>query len=106
MDLQKLKNKIAVVEQADRNIENYQKLKGREIALIPTDSDYYRNFEDWAKKEKIHYDGETEKSPMYMSKSDADRVIDLLIDFQKDFSSVSRADLSIILSKAEGEKLS
>ena len=53
MDLQKLKNKISVVEQADRNIENYQKLKGREIALIPTDSDYYRNFEDWAKKEEI-----------------------------------------------------
>ena len=102
MDLQKLKNKIAVVEQADRNIENYKKLKGREIALIPTDSDYYRNFEDWAKKEEIHFS----VSPMYMSKSDADRVIDLLIDFQKDFSSSARADLSIILSKADGEKLS
>jgi hypothetical protein len=101
MNLQELKNKIAVVESADNNIKNYNKLKGRELAIIPTDSDYFRNFKDYVEREKIYYDGETEKSPMYISKSNSDKIIDSLIDLQIDFSASHRSDLSLIIEDAK-----
>jgi CRISPR/Cas system Type II protein with McrA/HNH and RuvC-like nuclease domain len=101
MDLQKLKNTISVVESADNNIKNYEKLKGRELALIPTDSDYFRNFKHYVEKEKIYYDGETEKSPMYISKSNSDKIINILIDTQINFSALHRSDLLRIMEVAK-----
>ena len=95
MDLQELKNTIAVIERAEANIENWRKLKGREIALIPTDSEYYKKFQDFVKKEKIYYDGENEKAPMYCR---ADKVIGDLIKAQEHFMKPHKEKISSLLS--------
>lgn len=93
-DLQELKNTIAVVETAQNNIDNWNKFKNRELCIIPVDSDYYVEFAEWKKSKGAIYDGEKNKSPMYITGSKSNEVLDLLIKHQEDFARPHKEKLS------------
>ena len=98
MERQELKNIIAVVEGAERNIEGWQALKNRELAIIPTDSDYYKAFRKWKKENSTYHDREKEISPSYVSGKKACEVLDLLIKHQEDFMNPHKEKLEKALS--------
>lgn len=97
-DLQELKNTISVIEVADKNIDNWNKLKDRELCIIPVDSNYYKEFSEWKKSKGAIYDGEINKSPMYILNKEANEVLDLLIKHQEDFVKPYKEKLSIIIT--------
>lgn len=98
MKRQELKNLLAVVEGAERNIEGWQALKNRELAIIPTDSNYYKAFEEWKKDKNGIYDGKQEKAPSYISGKKAGEVLDLLIKHQEDFMKTHKQKLDKALA--------
>lgn len=76
MDIQRLKVMISIVESADNNIAHLENLRGRECALIPTDSDYYKAFIEWSKTNyHSRYDGAKNCAPVYYN-------VDPFIDYQ------------------------
>lgn len=98
MERQELKNILAVVEGAEKNIEGWQALKNRELAIIPTDSEYYKAFEKWKKESGTYYDGKQEKAPSYISGKKAGEVLDLLIKHQEDFMKPHKEKLNQVLA--------
>lgn len=85
MDLKKLKNTIAAIEGAESNIEHWNKLRNRELVVIPVDSEYYKEFKIWKKQKGACYNGEKECSPIYISPSKSEPIVDLMIKHQEDF---------------------
>lgn len=98
MEIQEVKTTISVIETAEKNIENWNKLRGRELSIIPTDSEYYKEFKLWAKEKGVYYDGDKEKSPMYIN-GEVDEVLDLLIKNQEDFIRPHKEKLLFIFEK-------
>lgn len=96
MDIQELKCTIAVVEGTQQNIDKWNRLKNREIAMMPTDSHYYKDFQLWI-KDKYRFDGGTENPPMYISGSKTNEVIDLLVKQHEDFVQPHKDKLNKIL---------
>jgi len=84
--IQELKNTISVIESAENNIKSFNCLKNRELAIIPVDSEYYIEFQEWIKTKGACYDGKKEKCPMYIDKNEANDFLDLLIKKQEDFA--------------------
>jgi hypothetical protein len=97
MELKELKNIITVVESVEKNIKGWKSLRGRELAIIPTDSDYYSMFKKWKKESATNYDGEKEKAPSYIHGEKAAEVLDLLIKHQEDFMKPHKEKLAKIL---------
>ena len=85
MDLQELKNTIAVIESTERNIKGWENLMGRELAIIPTDSEYYKEFQFYIDEKRPSYDGKENPSPTYISSIDSKKVCQLLIDGHNEF---------------------
>ena len=98
MDRQELKNTIAVVEGAERNIDGWQELKNRELAIMSVDSEYYKSFVEWKKSKGAIYDGKQEKAPSYISGKKANEVLDLLIKHQEDFMKPHKQKLDGLLA--------
>ena len=98
MDRQELKNTIAVVEGAERNIDAWQELKNRELVIMPVDSKYYKDFVEWKKTKDGSYDGKQEKAPSYISGKKSNEVLDLLIKHQEDFMKPHKQKLDGLLA--------
>lgn len=96
MNLQELKNTIAGIESAQSNIDGWSKLKNRELCIIPVDSGYYTEFAEWKKSKGSIYDGEKEKSPMYVNSKTANKLLDILINENEDFARPHKEKLSVI----------
>jgi len=80
MELTELKNIISLIESSEMNIKNWSALKDRELAIIPTDSQYYKEFEEYIKTKKSGcYDSSKEKSPMYLTSSRTNEFVDMQI---------------------------
>lgn len=103
MELQELKNTIAVIDSAQNNIDSWNKLKNREIAIIPVDSEYYKEFQEWKKTKGACYDGEKEKAPMYINGKKANEVLDLLIKHQEEFAKPHKDKLASVLTSTQAE---
>lgn len=98
MNITEIENTISVLKSAQSNIYNWSTLKDREVAIIPTDSDYFKTFKEWIKSNNVHYDSEKEKSPMYISKDETNQLVDLMIKNQEDFIKPHKEKLSCILT--------
>lgn len=103
MDLQELKNTIAVIETAQKNIDGWNFFRNREIAIMPTDSKYYKEFEEWKKTKGVCYDGAKEKAPMYVTGKKTNEVLDLLIKHQEDFAKPYKDKLASVLNTTQDE---
>lgn len=75
-------------------------MKQKELALIATDSDYWKEFNEWKNTKGYCYDGNKEKAPMYVH---ADRLISELIKRQEQFMKPHKERLSSILSSSQAE---
>ena len=103
MEMQELKNTISAIETAENNIESWNKLQNRELAIIPTDSEYYKEFKEWKKTKGACYDGEKEKAPMYISGSKTTDVLSVLIKHQEDFMKPHKDKLQSVLTPAQAD---
>jgi len=103
MELQELKNTIAVIESTQKNIDGWNAFRNREIAIIPVDSKYYKEFEEWKKTKGSCYDGEKEKSPMYINGKNTNEVLDLMIKHQEDFAKPHKEKLASVLTTTQAE---
>jgi hypothetical protein len=95
MDLQELKKTIAVVESAEGNIEALNKLKNRELAIMPIDGIYYKEFKKWKNENKFFQFGNKEKVPIYVNSKVANEVLEILI---KDEEEIAKPHKDIIAS--------
>ena len=93
-NLQELKNTIAVVESAQENINRWNKLQGREVAIIPTDSNYYKAFCKWKEGKSVIYNKGKETAPMYVSGGKTNDIVALLVKRQEDFVKPHKEKLS------------
>ena len=103
MEMKELKKIISAIETAENNIENWKKLQNRELAIIPTDSEYYKEFKEWKKTKGACYDGEKEKSPMYISSLKTNNVLSVLIKHQEDFMKPHKDKLQSILTPTQSD---
>ena len=101
MDLQELKNTIAVIERAESNIEHWNKLRNRELVVIPVDSEYYKEFKIWKNQKGACYNGEKECSPIYINASKAGGVLDLMIKHQEEFAKPHKEKIHFLLDVKE-----
>lgn len=85
MDIQELKNSIAVIETGLKNIERLKDFQNRQIAIIPTESEYWRTFQEWVKINRIRYGEKEESPPMYVPAVKTNKLLELLIKAQEDF---------------------
>lgn len=85
MDLKELKTAITMIESSESNIKSWNSLKGRELMVIPTDSEVYKEFQHFIKERSIHYDGKENPQPVYISKM-SNEVCQLIIDNHYSFS--------------------
>lgn len=104
MELQELKNTIAAIESTQNNIDGWNAFKDREIVIIPVDSEYYKEFQEWKKTKGACYDGAKEKSPMYINGKKTNEVLDLLIKHQEDFAKPHKDKLSSVLTTTQAER--
>lgn len=95
--LNELKCTIAVVETAQKNIDGFNSLKNRELAIIPTDSEYFKEFEKFIRTKRPTYDRENEKSPMFISSEKSNKILELLIKHQEDFANKFKEKIERIL---------
>jgi len=96
-NLQELKNTISVVESAEKNIKKWNKLQGRELAIIPTDSNYYKTFCKWKEGGPCIYNEGTETQPMYVSGGKTNDIISLMIKRWEDFVNPHQEKLTKLL---------
>lgn len=97
MDLQELKNTIAVIEVTESNIKGWENLIGRELAVIPTDSEYYKEFQFYATDKRPPYDGKENPAPIYISSCESKKVCQLLIDGHNEFQKPHKQKLEPFL---------
>lgn len=98
MDIKEISSIVSLIKSNDRNIEGWEKLKGRELCIIPTDSDYYKEFQVWVKENySCRYDGEKNVQPSYVSGSTATEFLDIQIDRLNKFIEPHKAKLNPIL---------
>jgi len=98
MKLDELKKAVSLVEGSEKNIKNWEELKNRELAIIPTDSKYYQAFKEFTKENKTYYDGKKEQSPSYISGKKAYIVINFLIQEEVDFIKPHKQKLDRLLT--------
>lgn len=97
MDLHKLKSTISVIESADSNIKSWENLKGRELMVIPTDSEIFKEFNHFIKERRIHYDGKENPQPIYISAM-SEEVCQLIIDSYNNFAEPYRNKIEPFLT--------
>ncbi len=97
MDLQELKKTIAVIESAEGNIEALNKLKNRELAIIPIDGIYYKEFKKWKNENEIFQFGGKEKVPIYVNGKAANEVLEILIKDEEDIAKPHKDKIASIL---------
>lgn len=98
MDIQELKAAIALIESSESNIKSWENLKGRELMVIPTDSEVYKEFQHFVKERNIYYDGKENPQPIFISQM-SDDVCQLIIDTHNEFAKPYRNKIEPILSK-------
>lgn len=87
MDYQKIKNTVAAIEAVEKNIEGYNTWLGREIVIMPIDSDYFMEFQEWKKnKGSGTYDSGKNKAPMYFSGKEVEGIVNLLTESANAFT--------------------
>jgi hypothetical protein len=101
MNLQELKNTVAAIESAEKNIESWNDLRGRELVIIPADSEYYKDFEKWKKGKEVYFDGKKENPPMYISPCRASVILDVIVKGHEEFANHNKEKISFLLDKKE-----
>ena len=103
MELQNLKNTIAVIESTQNNIKHWNTFKNRELVIIPVDSNYYKEFQEWKKTKGPCYNTDKEESPMYINGKKTNEVLDLLIRHQEEFAKLYNKKISSIINVFQAE---
>lgn len=97
MDLKELKKTIAIIESAESNIDTLNKLKNRELALIPIDSIFFKEFKRWKNENEIFQFGDKEKVPLYIDGKTANEVLEILIKDEEDIAKPHKDKITSIL---------
>ena len=85
MDLKELKTAISIIESSESNIKSWENLSGRELMVIPTDSEVYKEFKHFVNERSIYYDGKQNPQPIFIS-SMSKKVCKLIIDDHLEFA--------------------
>jgi hypothetical protein len=96
--IRELKKLIAVNKVTQGNIERYNALRNRELVIMPHDSKYFKDFQEWTKRIPGRYNSESELAPIYISGKNADRVLDTLIEAKEIFVKPHKEKLAKILA--------
>lgn len=100
MEIQEISNLVSLIQSNDKNIKNWEKLKGRELCIIPSDSDYYKLFQEWVKKNyNCGYDGEKNVQPSYIYGTTVTEFLDIQINELNKFIEPHKARLKPLLDE-------
>lgn len=79
MKNQEIENTKAVISASEDNIKGWMNLQNRELAIMPTDSKYYKKFKVWIHTQGGCFDDKEEQSPLYISGNVVTEFLDIQI---------------------------